>query len=336
MIEEKINSQDLLSKISKQFLFSELEENEFSIVAAVLKTLQLKKGEVIFKEGDPGEEMFIHYKGTLSAYVTQSDGVQRRLFDVNTGDFFGEMSIISHEPRSATISAAEDSTTIKLHGKDFFRIIAEHPIIGYKLLRAISVVQNRWLDQTSKSFSDLIRWGETARKRAITDEMTGVYNRRFLEEFIKERFNNQSMRRRFLTLMMMDLDKIHGINERYGMKAGDLVIIAAADTIRSCIRSGDIPTRLSGDEFAVLLPDTEEKDAVKIAERIRKKIEEKNIEVPASPDSAETVFINTCTSIGIAVAPKHAKTKEELEETADLALRKAKELGRNRVEVYSA
>ena len=335
MIEKNINSKVILSKISKLSLFSGLDENEFNIIAGVLKILNVKKGEVIFKEGDTGQDMYIHFSGKLSAYVTQSDGVQRRLFDVTTGEFFGEMSIISHEPRSATISAAEDSTAIKSHGTDFFRIIEERPMIGFKILRAISVVQNRWLDQTSKSFSDLIRWGETARKRAITDEMTGIYNRRFLEEFIKERFSNQSMSLRIMTLMMMDLDKIHGINDRYGMKAGDLVIISAADTIRSCIRSGDIPTRLSGDEFAVLLPDTDEKDAIKIAERIRKKIEEKMIEVPADPDSTETVFINTYTSIGIAAAPKHAKTKEELEETADLALRRAKELGRNRVEVYN-
>ena len=334
MIEKNINSKVILSKISKLSLFSGLDKNEFNIIAGVLKILNVKKGEVIFKEGDTGQDMYIHFSGKLSAYVTQSDGVQRRLFDVTTGEFFGEMSIISHEPRSATISAAEDSTAIKFHGTDFFRIIEERPMIGFKILRAISVVQNRWLDQTSKSFSDLIRWGETARKRAITDEMTGIYNRRFLEEFIKERFSNQSMSLRIMTLMMMDLDKIHGINDRYGMKAGDLVIISAADTIRSCIRSGDIPTRLSGDEFAVLLPDADEKDSAKIAERIRKKIEEKKIEVPAGLDSSETVFINTFTSIGIAVAPKHAKTKEELEEAADLALRKAKELGRNRVEIY--
>ena len=336
MNEENISSQALLSEISKLFLFSELDENEFKIVAGVLKIIQIKKGEVIFKEGDNGEDMFIHFSGVLSAYVTQSDGTQRRLFDVNTGDFFGEMSIISHEPRSATIGAAEDSTVIKLHEKDFYRIIEEYPIIGYKILRAISVVQNRWLNQTSKSFSDLIRWGETARKRAITDEMTGIYNRRFLEESIKERFNNQSMKLRIMSLLMMDLDKIHGINERHGIKAGDSIIIAAADIIRACVRSGDIPARLSGDEFAILLPDTDKENAAKIAERIRKKIEGKKIEVPESPDSDETIFINTYTSIGIATAPKHAQNLEDLKDTADAALRKAKELGRNRVEVFNA
>jgi len=332
--EESINSQAILSEISKLSLFYGLDEKEFSVVSGVLKILRLKKGETIFSEGDAGKDVFIHFSGTLCAYVTQSDGTQRMLFNVTPGDFFGEMSIITHEPRSVTISVAEDAVTIKLSETDFYRIIREYPAIGYKMLKAINIVQNKWLNSSSKSVSDLMRWGETARRRAVTDEMTGLYNRRFIEESIKERFKNQSMKFRRMSLLMMDLDKIHEINDSYGTKAGDLIIIAAAEMIRSSLRPGDIPARLSGDEFAVLLPDTDEKAAALIAERIRKSIEEKKVEVSASSDASETVFIGTRTSIGISVAPIHANTPEELENTSDTALRKAKELGRNRIEVY--
>ncbi|MCL2277708.1 MAG: GGDEF domain-containing protein, partial [Treponema sp.] len=281
--EELINSEAILSVISKLSLFTGLNEEEFAITAGALKTLKLKKGESIFLEGDEGEDMFIHYSGELSAFVSQSDGTQRLLFKVEVGDFFGEMSIITHEPRSVTITATEDSMTIKLKGNDFYRIINEYPLIGFKILNAICVVQNKWLNKTSKSFSDLIRWGETARRRAITDEMTGLYNRRFLEESVKERFTNKSVSVRIMSLLMMDLDKIHGINDRHGTKAGDIVITAAAEEIRSCLRAGDIPARLSGDEFAVLLPDTDKNEALKIAERVRKKIEERLVEVPETP-----------------------------------------------------
>jgi diguanylate cyclase (GGDEF)-like protein len=217
---------------------------------------------------------------------------------------------------------------------DFYKIITGYPIIGFKILRNISIIQNQWLNQSAKSYSDLIRWGETARRRAITDEMTGLYNRRFLEESLKERFNNRSMSLRMMSLLMLDLDRIHGINDRYGAKAGDIVIAAAADIIQSCLRPGDIPARLSGDEFAVLLPDTDASNASKVAERIRENIASSKIEVPASPGANENVLINTQTSIGIAIAPIHATTAEELEQTSDTALRKAKELGRNRVELF--
>ena len=317
-------------------IFSKLTAEEFNIVSEVLKPVHIKKGEMIFREGDAGQEMYILISGVLKAYAMQSDGSQRWLFDIKQpGDFFGEMSIIAHEPRSAAIGAAEHSVVMKLREDDFLGIISQHPMISFKILRAISVVQNQWLEQSSKSYNDLIRWGETARRRAITDEMTGLYNRRFLEESIKERFSNSSMNFRKMSLLMMDLDKIHGINERHGSKAGDLVIIAAAETIRSCLRPGDIPARLSGDEFAILLPDTGSNHAVIVAERIRGKIEACRIKVPERADSDENILISTCTSIGIAAAPVHARTVEDLFNTSDNALRKAKDLGRNRVEVYS-
>jgi len=336
MIEKALSSLPIPDNISFSDIpfFMGLDEKEIKIVAEVFKPLYAKKDDVIFKEGDKGEKMFILLSGSLSAFGSQSDGNQRWLFDVQPLEFFGEMSIIAHEPRSATICAKIDSVVIMLHAIDFFRIISDYPIIGYKILKNIGTVQNQWLNQSSKSYNDLIRWGENARRRAITDEMTGLYNRRFLEESIKERFNNSFMNLRIMSLLMMDLDKIHGINDRYGSKAGDIVITSCAKIIRDCLRPGDIPARLSGDEFAILLPDTNKKDAFTVAERIRKMIADKQIEVPSAPDASDNVLIGTKTSIGIAVAPTHAKTMEEFEETADTALRKAKELGRNRVEIF--
>jgi len=314
--------------------FMGLDDNETKIVAEAFKPIYAKKDDVLFKEGDKGENMFILLAGSLSAFGSQSDGNQRWLFDVQPLEFFGEMSIIAHEPRSATISAKIDSVVVMLNAIDFFRIISDYPIIGYKILKNIGTVQNQWLSQSSKAYNDLIRWGENARRRAITDEMTGLYNRRFLEDSIKERFNNSFMNLRIMSLLMMDLDKIHGINDKYGGKAGDIVITSCAKIIRDCLRPGDIPARLSGDEFAILLPDTDKKDAFTVAERIRNIISDRQVEVPSAPDASENVLISTKTSIGISVAPTHANTMESFIETADTALRKAKELGRNRVEVY--
>jgi len=317
-------------------IFFDLNDDEFTIVLSSLMPVFLKKGEFIFKEGDAGESMFILLSGELKAFGKQSDGNQRWLFDIKQqGDCFGEMSIIDHGPRSATITAAKDSIIMMLKEKQFYQIISLHPMIGFKILKAISIVHNQWLDQSAKSYSDLIRWGDTARRRAITDEMTGLYNRRFLEDSIKERFSNRSINFRIMSLLMMDLDRIHNINDRHGTKAGDLVITASAGIIRSCLRPGDIPSRLAGDEFAILLPDTDKTDAAKVAERIRENIDISQVEVPAGPGSNENVLISTHTSIGIALAPVHAGTAEELVHVSDDALRRAKELGRNRVEIYA-
>jgi diguanylate cyclase (GGDEF)-like protein len=317
----------------KSPLFAGMSELEYNAVTAFLERTHIKKDGLLFSEGDQGGDMFILVSGRLSAFMSQSDGTRRWMFNINPGDFLGEMSIIANEPRSATIVAREDSDLMVLQGIDFYRIVFEHPMIGVKLLKTIGSVQNMWLDQSSRHLNDLMRWGENARRRAITDELTGLYNRRFLEESLKDRFDHSSVGLRKMALLMMDLDKVHEINNRFGTVAGDRVIISAAEIIRSNLRSGDIAARLSGDEFAVLLPDTDRRDAQSIAEDIRIAVSETRVKVPNGKDSRELVSLRVRTSIGIAIAPTHAKNREGLVIVADDALRKAKEMGRDRVEM---
>ena len=317
----------------KSPFFEGMSELEFNAVAAFLERRRLKKGETVFAQGDVGESMFIFLSGKLSAFVRQSDGTQQHMFDVKLGDFFGEMSIIAHEPRSATLIAMEDTLIVEFLGIDFYRIIFNHPMIGIKMLKAISNVQNLWLNQTSRHLSDLVRWGDTARRRAITDELTGLYNRRFLDDSIKDRLGQGAVEIRTMALLILDLDRIHGINERHGIKAGDKIFIAVADVLRSCVRAGDICARFSGDEFAVFLPDTDLEDARNIAENIRETVAAEKISVPQTPDATAQMEISISTSIGVAIIPIHAKSRESLFQASDNALRKAKEKGRNRVEL---
>jgi len=180
-----------------------------------------------------------------------------------------------------------------------------------------------------------MRWGETARRRAISDELTGLYNRRFLEESAKDRFKHGSVGKRSISFLMVDLDKIHEVNDKYGPGAGDLLFIAVADALREITRTGDICARLSGDEYAILLPDTDQVEALEIADRICKTVSSRKVAVPKSPDSAELTEITVTSSIGVASAPAHANSWEGLLQAADKALHRAKELGRNRAEVAS-
>jgi diguanylate cyclase (GGDEF)-like protein len=314
-------------------LFSRMTKAEFKSIAVYLEYRRVEKDAVIFNEGESGKDIFISLSGSLSAFVAQFDGNQQWIFDIKPGDFFGEMSVIADEPRSATIVAREDAEIAVLRGDDFYRVIMEHPPAGIKLLKAIGRVQNTWLDQTSRHLEELLRWGETARRRAITDDLTGLYNRRFLGESLRDRFERGTVGLRKIALLMLDLDRIHEINEQYGFAAGDQVIISVANILRSLLRAADIPAHLSGDEFAVLLPDTDEEGAKIIAERIRQSVCSRQITIFQDSGTDTKTEIITRTSIGIAVAPTHAQTSDGLFEKADIALRKAKEQGRNRSEV---
>jgi diguanylate cyclase (GGDEF)-like protein len=362
-----MNTHDTLAESSLEILsasplFKGMNDLELNAITAFMDRRLVMKDAVVFNEGDIGEEIFILVSGALSAYahrgdgacddVARDEGARYQLFTLDEGFFFGEMAAISRDRRSTTIIATEDSDLLVLHGVDFYRILYEYPAIGVRLLKAMGQVQAGWLAHNARHLNDLLRWGESARRRAITDDLTGLNNRRFLEESIAERFRQGAVGLRELSLVMMDLDRVHEINERYGSLAGDTVICAAADVIRSCVRSGDISARLSGDEFAILLPDTGVDQARSLAERIRAGISAVRIEVPVpsvgepfgefpgTPGSGtpsatpggETVSIRIGASIGIAAAPAHADSVETLGVAADNALRKAKELGRNRVE----
>ena len=313
-------------------LFEDFSELELNAVVAFLEPRRVKKGEILFEEGTAGKEMFVLVSGRISATVNRTDGSQHQMFEIIPGDFFGEMSIIANESRSATLTAVIDAELLVFNGIDFFRIIFEHPMIGMKMLKAIRKVQNIWLEQTSKYLGDLMRWGETARRRAVCDELTGLYNRRFLEKSAGDRFEGGVVGLRNVSLLMLDLDRIHEINERYGSKAGDLVFVSTAGVLLSATRSGDICARLAGDEFAVLLPDTGPDEACLIAEKIRYTMASRKITVPEHPDGTGQTEVVVSTSIGIACAPDHADTWEMLNRAADHALHRSKEMGRNRVE----
>ena len=314
-------------------LFASLSELELNAVAAFLDPRTVKRGEVIFTEGAAGEEMFILISGKISGWVGQIDGSGRPMFEIRPGDFFGEMSIIANETRSATLTALTDTELLALHGIDFYRIIFEHPMIGIKMLKTIGKVQNSWLEETSKYLSDLLRWGETARRRAVSDDLTGLYNRAFLDESATGRFEEGSVGTRSLSLLLLDLDRFHQVNSRYGSRAGDMVFVATADVLNSSTRAGDICSRLSGDEFAVLLPDTGTEEARHIADRILRTMASRKILVPKNPEGAGQTEIIVNASIGIASAPANADSWENLFLAADNALRSAKERGRNRVEI---
>jgi diguanylate cyclase (GGDEF)-like protein len=177
-------------------------------------------------------------------------------------------------------------------------------------------------------------WGETARRRAITDDLTGLYNRHFLETSIRERLSNGSLELRKMSLLILDLDNIHEVNNKYGSRAGDRILTAVAEALRNLMRSGDICARLEGDEFAILLPDVDGSAAKHIAERIRETVSIQKIAVVPQEETGEPVVLSIHTSVGIAEAPASPEENEDsLFDRAREALKKAKAGGRNRVEL---
>ena len=312
-------------------LFKDMSGLEVNAVSAFLEPRRFTAGSTVFREGESGKELFIVRSGRVGSFVTQSDGTRREVYEFAPGLLFGEMAIIENEPRSATCYAKENSELLVLDGIDFYRLVWEHPIIGVKLLSSMARVMTAWLDEASGFLGGLVRWGEAARRRAITDELSGLFNRRFLEETMGTRFARGAGSSRRCSLIMLDIDRFRDVNTAFGPKGGDEAIAAAATAFAPCIREGEVCARLSGDEFAVFLPSGGIDRALELAEELRKSAEALRLKLPAL-SSGRAAMAAITVSVGAAASPEHGSTPEELVAAADKALFRAKEGGRNRVE----
>jgi diguanylate cyclase (GGDEF)-like protein len=163
--------------------------------------------------------------------------------------------------------------------------------------------------------------------RAATDGLTGLPNKRAVTDALKRTFAQASMTSVPLGLLLIDLDHFKQINDQRGHAVGDQVLANVGATLHSVLRARDFAGRNGGEEFAVLLPDTDLSAALEIAERIRVAIAE--ISLPGSD-------VTVTASIGVAGYPDHASTLDRLERLADAALYLAKRQGRNRVELAAS
>jgi len=316
-------------------IFRDLTGAELRSLCQVMHERELQKGQTLFRQGDAGRELFVVAAGTLGIDVTLDDGKRLEVAEFSEGDFFGEMSIFEKEPRSATCHAKSRSRLLAMKDDAFFRFVDSNPAGAGKVMTHMLEVTRSRLADTDGFLSDMVQFGEEARRRAITDPLTGLYNRRHLEEALEEYFNKARSRTKPLAVVMLDLDHFRRINETYSEKVGDQVILAASHIFSSHLRPADVAARYGGDEFTFILPETDLQTATALMEDIRRAVEESDLLKDVLPDGehryAESGMPKVTTSQGLACFPDHASSPKTLREAADGALYRAKELGRNRV-----
>jgi diguanylate cyclase (GGDEF)-like protein len=154
--------------------------------------------------------------------------------------------------------------------------------------------------------------------------MTGLHNRRFLEEYIETLVAASQRRNSQVAIMMLDLDYFKVVNDTYGHDAGDTVLKALTKVMVQSVRASDIVIRYGGEEFMIILQDTGSAGAELAAEKIRAAVEALKIQLTGT-------ILQKTISIGIAVFPTDGDTFWQVVKYADVALYSAKESGRNRV-----
>jgi diguanylate cyclase (GGDEF)-like protein len=187
-----------------------------------------------------------------------------------------------------------------------------------------------YLSGAASALSNL-RLLDTMKQQANIDVLTGLYNRRFLEDYARKLFAIARRRAQPVGLIMMDLDHFKNFNDVYGHEIGDRILRHFAKTVTASMRETNLAARYGGEEFVVLLPDTSAKSCALVAERIRKAVM-----VMVVPSNTERPLPPVSVSMGIAVFPDHGQTLDEVIQASDKALYESKRGGRNRVTVYAS
>ncbi|MDO9354038.1 MAG: diguanylate cyclase [Solirubrobacteraceae bacterium] len=225
--------------------------------------------------------------------------------------------------------------TCDLCGQTGARIACEPLLVGGKVSGSVLIETGDALDETAeRRVHDSVTQAAPvlanlrnlalAEQRASTDALTGLPNRRAVQDTLARMVSQASRSVQPLAAITIDLDRFKDINDRFGHETGDAVLAHAASLLREGVRSSDFCGRLGGEEFLVLAPDTGVRGAVDLAEKLRAALQREPV---AGLDRDVTA------SFGIAVLPDHAGGGEVLMRLSDRALYTAKSLGRNRVEV---
>jgi diguanylate cyclase (GGDEF)-like protein len=170
---------------------------------------------------------------------------------------------------------------------------------------------------------------EETRRLSVTDELTGLGNVRHLTESLRLEIERATRFGRALGVLVLDLDHFKRVNDGFGHRAGDEVLVEFATRVRGIIREVDLAFRQGGEEFVVLLPETDVSGSLTAARRIGEEIRSRPFRIASRRDGLDDVPIPVTVSIGIAVFPRHARTGAEVLDAADDALYAAKEAGRD-------
>lgn len=221
-------------------------------------------------------------------------------------------------------------------------LLVTHTEQRSRLMRALDLGANDYLSRSADKNEIVARVKTQVRRRrfterlrdnvvqsmelAITDPLTGLYNRRYMESHAGALVSRANERGKRLSMLIIDIDHFKSINDTYGHDAGDDVLREFSDRLRSCIRGIDLACRYGGEEFVVIMPDTDMGVANRVAERIRSRIAGEAFSVDRGAHSIEVTI-----SVGLATLASADDTVPVILKRADEALYRAKRSGRNRV-----
>ncbi len=299
--------------------FQSLPDAEIEKAAAVCREMYFEAGKRIFAEGDAGDYFFIVLEGAVEVWKNYRKNEQDLLIVNGPGQSFGELALIDDSPRSATAICKEATTLLAIHRDDFNRVLMGSSAISLSILRSLAAMIRK---STTNFF-------EKQLYRALHDPLTGLANRNFFYERLEKLMARKRQDNSYAyAVLYLDVDRFNVVNDSLGHAEGDKLLIALSQRITACLLPEDFPARFGGDEFAILLEDTDNirEKAIRISKHIH--------DVLMSPFQIDGQEVFITVSIGIVPGLAKYLSPSDVLRDADIAMYRAKNQGRGGYEVY--
>ena len=299
-------------------LFRNVPQDIAARVAAGSPTRDLDAGEVLIEAGQRNESIYVLLDGELDVYLTPEGPPHVHL---TPGEIVGEVSVLDRESATASVRASRASLVLEVDAEQLWALVDLAPDVARNLLHVLSG-RIRYDDEV---LAESVRLQRHFERAATVDGLTGLRNRRWLDDAFARQLARTVRVGQAASLLMIDIDRFKDLNDRFGHLVGDAVLCRVAQVLAKNLRPRDLLARYGGEEFAVLLPETGADEATIIAERLRAAVEH-------GPAASEDHPQLPAATVSIGVAAAHlSDVLPALVSQADEALYRAKEAGRNRV-----
>lgn len=305
----------------QNFLFRGMDFDSIEYMLEHSLVRSLAAGEKLLQTDIQNHHLYLILEGKLSVHLDAQEPLEYTL--LLAGECAGEISLVDGKHPSAVVVATEPTRILSIPHDTVWSLVHHSHEIANNLLE---ILAGRMRNDNVALIASQNKKTQFEHQ-AYVDALTGIYNRHWMGNAFPRALHRCTLNKLPFAIMVVDIDHFKRVNDTYGHLVGDLALKAVARCMAENLRPHDLLVRYGGEEFAVFLPDTELEEARAIAERLRTLIADTEV-------SYAGVSFQVTISIGIRPT-KHEETLENLIGEADQALYRAKELGRNRVEIFT-
>jgi len=282
------------------------------------RLLQLEAGQRLLQGGEPNLYVYVVVSGVLRVDLDDGSSPLARL---GRGEIVGELSLLAGSLATATVVAEETAQLLVLDEGTFWWLAQSSHEFSVGLLVRLA--------KRMRSNNEAVRASIALRRHfeqvALSDPTTGFRNRRWLDEMLPRIVQRHVHASSPMCIAILDIDHFKRVNDTFGHPAGDAVLMQVAEIVRANLRPTDLASRMGGEEFALIFPETELPGAIVAAERLREAV------ASASFDHEGAALPQLTVSLGLALL-EGSDDAQRLLAQADEALYRAKRSGRDRVE----